>query len=84
MFVCLFLPQDRHGLASGESLLDPQQDYDLINAYENETHTVMTFRRKLYTCDDKDLNVTVSCHTSACVSLVSLFSIPMWIRVCCP
>ncbi|KAI9559612.1 hypothetical protein GHT06_013617 [Daphnia sinensis] len=52
--------QDRHGLANGGSSLDPQQDYDLIGAHENETHTVMRFRRKLVTCDDKDLNITVS------------------------
>jgi hypothetical protein len=46
-------------LANGGSSLDPQQDYDLIGAHENETHTVMRFRRKLVTCDDKDLNITV-------------------------
>ena len=46
-------------MANGGSSLDPQQDYDLIGAHENETHTVMRFRRKLVTCDDKDLNITV-------------------------
>ena len=51
--------QDRYGLANGESVLDAQQDYDLIHAYENDTHTVMRFRRKLLTCDDNDLNITV-------------------------
>ena len=57
MFVCI---QDRHGLANGDSQLDASQDYDLIGAQENETHTVLRFRRKLVTCDDKDLNITVS------------------------
>ena len=51
--------KDRHGLANGESQLDQQQDYDLMNAHENDTHTVLRFRRKLITCDDKDLNITV-------------------------
>ena len=41
-------------------MLDAQQDYDLIDAYENDTHTVMRFRRTMLTCDDKDLNITVS------------------------
>ena len=51
--------QDRYGLANGESVLDAQQDYDLIDAYENDTHTVMRFRRNMLTCDLNDLNITV-------------------------
>ena len=47
-------------MANGDSQLDGSQDYDLIGAQENETHTVLRFRRKLVTCDDKDLNITVS------------------------
>jgi hypothetical protein len=57
--VLLLLLQDRHGLANGDSQLDGSQDYDLIGAQENETHTILRFRRKLVTCDDKDLNITV-------------------------
>jgi len=52
--------QDRYGLANGESVLDAQQDYDLIDAYENDTHTVMRFRRNMLTCDLNDLNITAA------------------------
>lgn len=45
----------------GEPLVDPQQDYELLLGYENATHTVMRFRRKLNTCDTAhDIVITVS------------------------
>ncbi|XP_058985307.1 MOXD1 homolog 2-like [Musca domestica] len=45
--------QDRHIKRSGdpEPVVDPSQDYILILGYENQTHTVLRFRRKLNTCD---------------------------------
>ncbi|XP_036325473.1 MOXD1 homolog 2 isoform X2 [Rhagoletis pomonella] len=45
--------QDRHIKKNGnvEPLVDPSQDYILMRGYENATHTVLRFRRKLDTCD---------------------------------
>ncbi|XP_020714773.1 MOXD1 homolog 2 isoform X2 [Ceratitis capitata] len=47
--------QDRHVSAnknSTEPLVDPSQDYVLLSGYENNTHTIIRFRRKLDTCDN--------------------------------
>ena len=42
-------------------IVDPAQDYTLILGYENSTHTVLRFKRKLETCDtNNDLAITVS------------------------
>uniref|UniRef100_A0A1A9ZTT9 DOMON domain-containing protein n=3 Tax=Glossina TaxID=44049 RepID=A0A1A9ZTT9_GLOPL len=45
--------QDRHIKRNGdpEPIVDPSQDYILMWGYENRTHTVLRFRRKLDTCD---------------------------------
>ncbi|CAD7003232.1 unnamed protein product, partial [Ceratitis capitata] len=44
---------DRHIQTNGnaEPKVDPSQDYILMLGYENTTHTVLRFRRKLNTCD---------------------------------
>ena len=56
--------QDRHipiHSQNGEPVLDHSQDYVLLSGYENKTHTVIRFRRKLDTCDEKyDVSITVS------------------------
>lgn len=56
--------QDRHVKRSGgdvEPVVDPSQDYVLMLGYENATHTVMRFKRKLETCDTSyDIAITVS------------------------
>uniref|UniRef100_A0A182WEP3 DOMON domain-containing protein n=1 Tax=Anopheles minimus TaxID=112268 RepID=A0A182WEP3_9DIPT len=39
----------KHG--NGEPLVDSSQDYVLLLGYENQTHTVLRFKRKLDTCD---------------------------------
>ncbi|CAD7003313.1 unnamed protein product [Ceratitis capitata] len=47
--------QDRHVSAnknSTEPIVDPSQDYVLLSGYENNTHTIIRFRRKLDTCDN--------------------------------
>lgn len=44
---------------------DPQQDYHLEYAMENETHTILAFSRELHTCDTNDRSITV--RGSACV-----------------
>lgn len=59
----LFFPQDRHVTRNGdtEPVVDPSQDYMLMLGYENATHTVLRFRRKLDTCDaSHDIAITVS------------------------
>lgn len=40
--------------------VDSSQDYDLLLGYENVTHTVLRFRRRLNTCDPRDIPITVS------------------------
>uniref|UniRef100_A0A1B0FFJ9 DOMON domain-containing protein n=1 Tax=Glossina morsitans morsitans TaxID=37546 RepID=A0A1B0FFJ9_GLOMM len=50
--------QDRYVDLKGspEPHIDPSQDYILIKGYENSTHTLLRFRRKLDTCDhDHDM-----------------------------
>ncbi|XP_066258643.1 MOXD1 homolog 2 [Euwallacea similis] len=56
--------QDRHVKDSPGSALDrepevdPSQDYQLLLGYENSTHTVLRFRRRLDTCDHHDIPIT--------------------------
>ncbi|EDW95510.2 uncharacterized protein Dyak_GE22605 [Drosophila yakuba] len=53
--------QDRHVTRNGdpEPVVDPSQDYMLMLGYENATHTVLRFRRKLDTCDPShDIAIT--------------------------
>jgi hypothetical protein len=46
---------------SGEPVPDASQDYMLLSSSENATHTILRFRRKLNTCDEKfDVPITVS------------------------
>lgn len=54
--------QDRHMKRNGdnEPFVDPSQDYTLLLGYENSTHTVLRFKRKLDTCDTShDIPITV-------------------------
>ncbi|ALC44862.1 olf413 [Drosophila busckii] len=53
--------QDRHVTRNGdaEPVVDPSQDYMLMLGYENATHTVLRFKRKLDTCDaSHDIAIT--------------------------
>ncbi|XP_023029153.2 DBH like monooxygenase olf413 [Leptinotarsa decemlineata] len=56
--------QDRHVKDSAGSAIDrepevdPSQDYQLLLGYENNTHTVLRFRRRLDTCDHHDIPIT--------------------------
>ncbi|XP_044751599.1 MOXD1 homolog 2 [Coccinella septempunctata] len=56
--------QDRHVKDSpGSSIdrepeVDPSQDYRLLLGYENNTHTVLRFWRRLDTCDNHDIPIT--------------------------
>jgi hypothetical protein len=64
IFFNLFCLQDCHiktHSASGEPVPDTSQDYVLLSSSENATHTILRFRRKLNTCDEKfDVPITVS------------------------
>lgn len=58
-----FASQDCHiktHSTSGEPVPDASADYVLLASSENATHTVLRFRRKLNTCDEKfDVPITV-------------------------
>lgn len=64
LFSCFLFSQDRHIPAhskNGEPWLDPSQDYVLLLGSENATHTILRFRRRMRTCDEKyDVSITVS------------------------
>lgn len=54
--------QDRHFKTTGavEPRIDPSEDYTLLLGYENATHTVLRFERRLDTCDTShDVVITV-------------------------
>jgi len=54
--------QDRH-VSRGhvEPIVDASQDWELLQGMENDTHTVLRFRRAYDTCDrDQDIRITVS------------------------
>eukprot|EP00058_Branchiostoma_floridae_P024993 XP_002610483.1 hypothetical protein BRAFLDRAFT_85624 [Branchiostoma floridae] len=45
---------DRYAEAKAQPRMDESQDWELVSGYENETHTVLRFNRKLTTCDVRD------------------------------
>ncbi|XP_042863898.1 DBH-like monooxygenase protein 1 homolog [Penaeus japonicus] len=47
--------QDRHGPGDKTPQMDDQQDWRLVRASENDTHTLVVVVRDLNTCDDQDL-----------------------------
>uniref|UniRef100_A0A914UTA6 DOMON domain-containing protein n=1 Tax=Plectus sambesii TaxID=2011161 RepID=A0A914UTA6_9BILA len=51
---------DRHGPAQGNGYppVDSKQDYELVSGRKNNTHTIITFRRKQDTCDPQDWKIT--------------------------
>uniref|UniRef100_A0A914WF20 DOMON domain-containing protein n=1 Tax=Plectus sambesii TaxID=2011161 RepID=A0A914WF20_9BILA len=51
---------DRHGPAQGNGYppVDSKQDYELVSGRKNDTHTIITFRRKQDTCDPQDWKIT--------------------------
>jgi DOMON domain len=56
---------------SGEPVPDTSQDYVLLASSENATHTVVRFRRKLNTCDEKfDVPITVRVNNSVTHNLI--------------
>ena len=67
--MCFYLPiivandvatlQDRFADIRATPTVDPQQDWKLLGAEEENGYTIMEFTRKLVTCDDRDLDVMV-------------------------
>ncbi|XP_066270631.1 DBH-like monooxygenase protein 1 homolog [Branchiostoma lanceolatum] len=45
---------DRYAEAQAQPPVDESQDWELVSGYENGTHTVLRFNRKLTTCDVRD------------------------------
>ena len=71
--------QDSHGQDTiGAPVADPEQDCTLVGGKQNETHTIIRFKRPLDTCDSKhDLKLGVSSVDNADFFIVSiiLFSV---------
>ncbi|XP_059212259.1 DBH-like monooxygenase protein 2 homolog [Centropristis striata] len=49
---------DRYAIGNSMPLVDEQQSYELLSLRESEGQTVMTFRRTIQSCDDKDFHIT--------------------------
>ena len=51
--------QDRFSAGHSVPSIDPSQDWKLLWASENETHTTFIVNRFRKLCDDQDLDITV-------------------------
>ncbi|GFU45377.1 DBH-like monooxygenase protein 1 [Nephila pilipes] len=49
--------QDRHATGNIMPVIDKIQNWNLLSGSENNTHTVLVFRRKLDTCDKDDRKI---------------------------
>lgn len=49
---------DYHAVGNQIPVLDPSQDWNLLSARENGSHTFLTFSRQFDTCDPQDYPVT--------------------------
>jgi len=49
---------DMHGIDDDTPVLDQHEDYHLLDANKNSTHTTLKFKRKLDTGDKKDVALT--------------------------
>ena len=59
--ICHMILQDRFAEVRATPPIDQQQDWRLVTAEEQDGYTILEFSRKLITCDDRDLDITVSC-----------------------
>ena len=59
--ICCLILQDRFAVNRVTPPIDQQQDWRLLSAEEEDGYTILEFTRKLVTCDDRDLDITVSC-----------------------
>ena len=74
-----YLLQDRFAETWATPPIDKQQDWTLLTADEEDGYTILEFTRKLITCDNRDLDITVRCYES-CVT-VDPFS-DVWMMSC--
>ncbi len=49
-----------HATQNARPITDVKNNYQLISATENSTHTILKFKRNLTTCDQEDWRITVS------------------------
>uniref|UniRef100_A0A3Q0R9R4 Monooxygenase, DBH-like 1, like n=1 Tax=Amphilophus citrinellus TaxID=61819 RepID=A0A3Q0R9R4_AMPCI len=49
---------DRYSTGNSMPKVDMQQSYTLLSMSENQNQTIMTFRRSIKACDDKDFQIT--------------------------
>ncbi|KAM4713254.1 DBH-like monooxygenase protein 2 homolog [Anableps anableps] len=49
---------DYYALEDAMPLMDEEQSYTLLSMTENDGQTIMTFKRSLETCDEKDFHIT--------------------------
>ncbi|KAM9703441.1 DBH-like monooxygenase protein 2 homolog isoform 2-T2 [Menidia menidia] len=49
---------DRHSTGNSMPLVDEEQSYTLLSMTENDGQTIMTVRRSIQACDDKDFHIT--------------------------
>lgn len=66
--------QDYHGgVKNGAPLLDPLQNYELLSAAQNDTHTIISFQRQWDTCDSaNDYVLGVSYQHTSCLFCLSM------------
>ena len=57
--LCIIEFQDRHSDSESVPTVDNSQDWELLEASENATHTRLKVRRLLETCDPNDKIVKV-------------------------
>lgn len=55
--------KDMHGVGDSPPILDQRQDWQLLSAFENATHTSLRFKRSLDSCDPEDVAITVRNHS---------------------
>ena len=67
---CISSLQDCHTVGHYAPVVDTKQDWHLLKGMENDFGTVLTFTRKLDTCDDEDMVITVGTGYCAIISTV--------------
>ena len=55
----IFFPQDYWSEANGRPVLDARQDWRLMDAWENGSHTIIRVRREIVPDQREDINVYV-------------------------
>ena len=61
--------QDRYAASRVVPVPDESQDWTLLSGETKNGRTILEFERKLTTCDDKDMDITVRMYIHACCYL---------------